>query len=301
MFDDEEEIGFVICASCGARIKANRERCLRCEAPLVAWRKPELLPSWLQRLGGGTLIFGLVAVVVLLFLVVMFVDSRSRTDDAARSISAATVSRAHSGTPAASAPITTLEAPASLDNPRRGTVDLARADFSALRTRFEEALAKKPADPELLNNLGLTLERLGQVDAAIARFESAVQVDPQNWSYHFNLGHAASQAQKWDRSIAEYRLAAGLQPTDFATRYNLAMALHRRGDEPGAIAELQNGSETAPSIPAFHLALGVSLEKVGRLDEAGRAYQTYLDMAPSAPDADRIRSHLQSMPGRPRS
>src|SRR5882672_10301668 len=109
MFDDEEEIGFVICASCGARIKANRERCLRCEAPLVAWRKPELLPSWLQRLGGGTLVFGLVAVIVLLVAVVMLVDSRSRTtDDAARPVSAATVPRAPSGAPAAaSAPITT--------------------------------------------------------------------------------------------------------------------------------------------------------------------------------------------------
>jgi tetratricopeptide (TPR) repeat protein len=302
MFDDEEEIGFVICAACGARIKANRERCLRCEAPLVAWRKPELLPSWAQRLGGGTLVFGVVAVIVLIFAVVMVVDSRSRTtDDLARPVSGATARLTPSGTSAASAPISTLESVASLDAPRRGGVDLARADFTALRTGFEEALAKKPGDAELLNNLGLTLERVGQVDAAIARFASAVQVDPQNWSYHFNLAHAASQGQDWDRAIAEYRIAAGLQPNDFATRYNLGMALHRKGDEAGAISELQKGIEASPSIPAFHLALGVSLEKVGRLDDAGRAYQTYLDMAPAAPDADRVRSHLRSMPGRPRS
>lgn len=302
MFDDEEQIGFVICASCGARIKASRERCLRCEEPLVAWRKPELLPSWLQRLGGGTLIFGLVALIVLLFVVVTLVDSRSRTTvDAARLGSAPTVRLSRSGTSAASAPITTPEPAASLDNLRRGSVDLGRADVAALRTRYEEALAKTPTDAELLNNLGLTLERLGQVDAAIARFESAAKVDPSNWSYHFNLAHAASQGQNWDRAISEYRLAAGLQPTDFATRYNLAMALHRKGDEPGAIAELQKGIEEAPSVPTFQLALGVSLEKVGRLDEAGRAYQAYLDMAPTAPDADRVRSHLRSMSGRPRS
>src|SRR5437870_794301 len=28
--------GYVICAACGARIKADRERCLRCEEPLRA-------------------------------------------------------------------------------------------------------------------------------------------------------------------------------------------------------------------------------------------------------------------------
>jgi len=291
MFGDEEEIGYVICASCGTRIKANRERCLRCEAPLVAWRPPELLPSWLQRLGGGNLVFAIVAISVLLFAVVMFVDSRSRTtEDVARPMSAASVPR--------SAGPLTLEPVASLDPPRRGGVDLARADFAALRTRYEEALAKKPGDTELLNNLGLTLERLGQLDAAMTRFESAAQADPQNWSYHFNLAHAASQRQDWDRSIAEYHVAAGLLPTDFATRYNLAMALRRKGDELGAISELQKGIEMAPSVSSFHLALGVSLEKIGRLDEAGRAYQRYLDMAPSAPDADRVRTHLRSVSGR---
>jgi Flp pilus assembly protein TadD len=215
-------------------------------------------------------------------------------------VSAAAVRPTASGTSAASDPITTLEPVASLDAPRRGAVDLARADAS-LRTRYEEALAKKPGDPELLNNLGLTLERLGQVEAAIAQFESAAHVDPQNWSYHFNLAHAASQRQDWDRAITEYRLVAGLQPTDFATRYNLAMALHRKGDEPGAIAELQKGVEMAPGVPTFHLALGVVFEKVGRQDEASRAYQAYLDMAPTAPDADRVRSHLQTMPVRARS
>jgi Flp pilus assembly protein TadD len=61
---------------------------------------------------------------------------------------------------------------------------------------------------------------------------------------------------------------------------------------------LQKGIETAPGVAAFHLALGVCLEKVGRLSDAGREYQTYLDMAPAAPDADKVRSHLQTLPSR---
>src|SRR5215472_17028040 len=58
---EPEDIGFVICASCGARIKADREWCLRCHEPLRAFKKPEIpLPSWVDALGGGTLIFGAV-------------------------------------------------------------------------------------------------------------------------------------------------------------------------------------------------------------------------------------------------
>jgi len=298
---DHEEVGFVVCASCGTRIKANRERCLRCEAPLVAWQKPELLPSWLQRLGGGTLVFGVVTVVVLLFVVMTFVDSRSRTpDDSARRVNAADAARAARSL-VSPIPASAIEPVASIDTPQRGTVDLMRADFSALRVRYEEQLSKRPSDPELLNNLGLTLERLGRVDEAIARFENALRFDPLNFSYHFNLAHAASQRRDWDRSIAEYRLAASRMPGDYATRYNLAMAIYLKGDQVSSIPEFQKGIEMAPGVAAFHLALGVCYDKLGRMIEAAREYEAYIAMAPSAPDADLVRSHLKAMPGSPRS
>ena len=290
---DAEEIGFVICASCGARIKANRERCLRCEAPLVAWEKPEVLPTWLQRLGGGTLVFGIVGILMVAFGVMMFLDAKSRTtDDAVRPASAMSVPR----TPSAPVPFSAIAPAAALEPQRRGNVDFLRTDTTALRARLEDELSKKPADPELLNNLGLTLERQGQLKAAVTRFETALQLDSQNWTYHFNLAHAAAAQQDWDRAIAEYRLVAGLQPGEYATRYNLAMSIHGKGDSASAIPELEKGIEMAPSVPAFHLALGACLEKLGRLTDAGREYQTYLDMAPSAPDVEKVRSHLQSLP-----
>ena len=70
--------GYVVCAKCGARIKADREWCLRCEAPLVAARPSELpLPGWLKAWGGGTLIFGAVGVLALLLVGYTIWESRS--------------------------------------------------------------------------------------------------------------------------------------------------------------------------------------------------------------------------------
>jgi Flp pilus assembly protein TadD len=298
---DREEYGFVICASCGARIKANRERCLRCEAPLVAWRKPELLPFWLQRWGGGTLIFGTLTAVILLLVGVMYLESSSGAPDTRGASASRPVQSGARSEGTGPAGISAIEPVTFLDAPGRGTASFVLGDLAAARTRFEDALAKNPGDPELLNNLGLTLERLGQFDQAAARFERATQINSRKWSYHFNLAHAASERQDWDRAIAEYRLAVELLPADIITRYNLAMALHRKGDEGGAIGELQKGIELAPNIPSFRLALGVCLEKAARVSEAGREYATYLELAPSAPDAERVRSHLRSIPGRARS
>jgi Flp pilus assembly protein TadD len=292
---DEEEIGFVICASCGARIKANRERCLRCEAPLVAWKKPELLPPWLQRWGGGTLIFGLAGAIAIAFAVMMYLDVQSKPGDSVTRPGSA-IQRAA----ASSSGDTRVEPVAFLDTAGRGGSEIGRGDPPAARESFEKALEKQPDDPELLNGLGLTLERLGQIDDAIARFNRAAQLSPQKWAYRFNLAHAASLREDWEQSSSEYRRAAGLSPGDFATQYNLAIALHRKGDQTGAIAEFQKGIGMAPGVPTFHLGLAVTLEKAGRNGEAAGEYQKYLDMAPSAPDVARVRSHLQSLGG-PRS
>ena len=59
--DELDEIGFVICSQCGAHIRADRLRCLRCRERLVAYKPPEVrLPAWLEAIGGGTLIFATV-------------------------------------------------------------------------------------------------------------------------------------------------------------------------------------------------------------------------------------------------
>jgi len=202
----------------------------------------------------------------------------------------------------AAAPTAPVAVPAARIDPvefleadRRGTLDFTNSDFASARTKFEEALKNNPGDPETVNNLGLTLERLGQVDAAIERFALAVRLDPKSWAYHFNLAHAASARQDWDRAIAEYRTARDIFPTDYATQYNLALTLHRKGDEVSAIPEFEKAIALAPGEATFHLSLGASLEKAGRVGDAKREYQQYLDMAPGAADADQVRAHLQGL------
>jgi tetratricopeptide (TPR) repeat protein len=299
MFGDEEDIGFVICASCGARIKANRERCLRCEAPLVAWEKPELLPSWLQRLGGGTLVFGIVAAVGLAVVVALYVDSRSSApDETSRSASRPrdtqpadqNVASQRAVSPSGIEPVDFMDI-------RRGTADLS-GDVASAREKYEDAAGKSPDDPELQNNLGLALERLNQIDAALVRFERATELDPRNWEYHFNLAHAISLRRGLERAVAEYRIAADLMPTNYATHYNLGMTLRKKGDELSAVPVFQKGIEIAPTVAPFRLALALSFEALGRTAEAQQEFQAYIDMVPGAPNAGSVRSHLQSLGAR---
>jgi Flp pilus assembly protein TadD len=294
----------IVCGSCGARIKADRPRCLRCDAPLQAVRSPHLkLPAWLESRGGGTLIFATVGTLVLCFGVVAFWGPGRTDDDVARPAPGATRlgapkprKAAEDSTPAVrpdpyAAPVT------AFDSTARARAQFGSGDFEGAQERLNKALEKNPNDAEALNGLGLTLERMGQVDDAIERFSRAIEIAPDKWTYHFNLAHAFGLQGKWDRAVGEYRRASALFPSDYAIQFNLANALHKQGDDVSAIPAYERAIQLAPGEATFHLSLAVSFESVNRLDDARREFRRYLEMEPSGPEAGKVKAHLEALSG----
>lgn len=303
--------GFVVCASCGTQIKVGREYCLRCGEQMPAQDAPVHVPLS-ESLGlSSANLFGLIGAAAAIVAVLIGVIWQTRP--AVVSNVAQPVNR-----PGAVAkmppPRPTEVAPASVDDvpeaapmvmtaTRAEAIDAARAgtgaftagNFEAARAAYEEALAKHPDDPEVLNNLGLTLARMGKPAEAVARFERAVALVPDKSDYHFNLGHAAGALGQWERAVEQYRAAIALFPTDYATQYNLAMALRKKGDDRAAVPEFEKAIALAPGEGSFHLSLGTSLEHIGRVADAAREYRTYLQMVPNAPEAAPLKAHLEAL------
>jgi tetratricopeptide (TPR) repeat protein len=293
------EVGFVVCSKCGAQIKADREWCLRCHEPLVAFKKQNILPSWVQAIGGGTLVFGLVGAVaagVIIYLT-FFDSSAAQPDQPLRAAAPRTA--------AAVTPQQTVKGPAQttnrieqvtfVDAPGRSTVALIESDLTAARTRFEQALQNNPKDADTLNNLGLTLERLGFVESAVGRFTAAIEADRRNWIYHFNLAHAVSQLQNWNRAATEYAATLELFPENYAAQYDMGIALHLSSNENEAVKALEKAIKMAPGDPAAHLSLAISLESSGHADDAVSEYRRYLQMVPNARDAEAVTKRIQSL------
>src|SRR5262249_13425094 len=160
-----------------------------------AWKKPEIpLPSWVDALGGGTLIFGAVGVAAIGLIAYLSFDSSSSA--AAATVERRSASQARpayaDGAPPSLKPVSRIEPVVFVESSRRATVEIADKDLPDARARFEQALQQAPKDSETLNNLGLVLERLGFVDTAVTRFSDAVSFDRRNWIYHFNFAHALS-------------------------------------------------------------------------------------------------------------
>jgi Flp pilus assembly protein TadD len=290
---DKEQ--YVVCPACGSRIKATRERCLRCFEPLHV--DESALPVWRSLKTSdraGMITAGVAGVVVIGFVAMLWTTRGTTVDKEARPAPGATVaaSKPAAVTAEQSAQPTPVGDAMAATTRREAAAALNAGNVPKSREQFEEALRTKPDDPESLNGLGLALERLSMLSDAVAKFKRAAEVDPQKWAYRFNLAHAEGRLNQWDLAIADYREALKLSPDDYPTQYNLALALHKKGDEQGAIVEYQKAITLAPGEPSFYLSLGVSLERVGRMADAVKAYKQYLELAPGADDASRVKEHI---------
>jgi len=294
--------GFVVCASCGARIKANRQQCLRCGDPLRPVDQEPQAPSAsgpFRRPKRTALFLGAAASLAVAGLVAILGQTRPQQPDHVAQAAAMPTS---SGAPSPPRPGDGSPTRSAGDEPqtfadvaRAGGASFAAGDFGSARAAYEHALEKQPDDPEALNGLGQTLVRLGRAGEAIPRFERAVQLAPDTWTYRFNLARAAGELGQWNRAADEYRAAARMFPDDYATQYNLALALHKKGDEEAAIPEYEKAIALAPGEPSFHISLGVSFEKLGRVADAIREYRVFLQMDPSSADAGPLKTHVDAL------
>jgi Flp pilus assembly protein TadD len=299
-------------------MKADRRSCLRCGELLMPRRSDggaglQDGPTSAAALTGSTsqtphlsrrttIVVGTVASVVVVGLagVLWYTSPEAVRDSPSTAVSAP--SRAarpgassHPGGAGGGAGAPAYEPAAFIAVARRGGASFGSGDFEAARAAYEQALLKRPDDPDTLTNLGQALVRLGRVDEGIARFERAVQLAPDAWAAHFDLAAAEGERGQWDRAVEQYREAVRVFPDDYATQFNLALALHKKGDEQAAITEYEKAIQRAPSEPSFHIALGVSLEKVGRIADAVREYRAFLEMDPSSSEAEKLKAHVDAL------
>jgi Flp pilus assembly protein TadD len=300
---------YVICAECGARIKSDREYCLRCGEPLRGLEPPAPPLALHESLGvsqNTLMALAVVATIVVVAGGVVLWENRPQpeTDEIAQPLSPVGTPRkvSDSGTPSDSTDAPSAPAPGNAQTPatpldalRNGGGAFAAGDYAAARDFYQAAVDKDANNAEAHNNLGQALMRLNRVPDAVSHLERAVALVPDKWAYRFNLAHAAGEAGQWDRAVNEYRIAVRLFPADYATQYNLALALYKKGDANAAVPEFDKAIALAPSEPSFHFSLGQALEKLGKSNDAVREYRRFLEMDPLSPEATKLRTHIDEL------
>ena len=160
-----------------------------------------------------------------------------------------------------------------------------QGDIDGAIVHYRQALELRPSYAEAHYNLGRLLVQEGQLDEAITHYEKALEMSPGDADAHNNLGAALLASGRVDEAIAHYRKALVTQPDRADASCNLASALLSKKDLDGAIAYYSACLATLPNQPEAQYNLASALFRRGRTDEAIIHYQKVLELSPDNADA----------------
>jgi predicted Zn-dependent protease len=165
-------------------------------------------------------------------------------------------------------------------------------DLGQALDHYRAALAERPADAELLGNVGQILVAMNRSADAVPFLEQAVAAEPFSIVARFDLAVAYGRSGKLSEAVEQYEALVRSGDADIRVYHNLGLALRQTGRNTDAAAAFERATALAPDRAPGWLGLALSLEADGRGVEAVTALERYLVLEPSAPDADNVRARI---------
>ncbi len=172
-------------------------------------------------------------------------------------------------------------------------------------SELETAVRLYPQFPRALNELGVQYLKVGQVNKAIVELQLAVRYAPDEFIPRLNYGIAL--LEKKDFVEAEAQLRRALQKNDTAATAHMYLGItliQRRSaseaENKVRYAEAEKELQRAVSLGAdqvvlAHYYLGGIYWRNGEHRRAADELETYLKLAPNAPDAERTRAAIKDL------
>jgi tetratricopeptide (TPR) repeat protein len=138
-------------------------------------------------------------------------------------------------------------------------------------------------------------------------YSKALELKPDDAAYHNNYALALAKAKKFPEAEAELGKAATLDPPNAGRYYyNLGALLTNNNQLEPAGAAFKKALEADPNYAEAHYQYGVYLiskaqitpeGKVTPVEGTAEAFQKYLELAPTGPNAESAKSMLASITG----
>jgi tetratricopeptide (TPR) repeat protein len=161
---------------------------------------------------------------------------------------------------------------------KQGNTELARVEFA------EAVRSSEIPNAIAYNNLGATLDRMGQKDEAITQFERAIEINPNFLDARRNLVTILLRLNRVDAAATQLAEIVRLDPTDVAARFNLGVCLMRESKAGEAVGHLAEAARLTPNNLNAQVYFARALVLAGRPVEAVAQYQVALKLAENNPD-----------------
>jgi len=183
-----------------------------------------------------------------------------------------------------------------------GTIQIRDGELEQAKATLDQALALDPTNVEVLRQLAFVAEKSGSPAAQMQAYEALVAVEPEDADAWLALGYLYAESGATDKSEQAYERVSELDPKNahqvFFNRGALLINADDRTDEDTrkAIGMFRRAIEINPKYAPAYRELGFALLNVGDRAGARRALEGYLQVAPEAPDAARIRPLIKALP-----
>lgn len=142
-------------------------------------------------------------------------------------------------------------------------------------------------------NLGMVMERLGNVDRAIQCWKEALKLDPNDGSSRSLLAAAYLSKARYEDAASEYGEVVKRDPKDGSSYNNLGFALEKLNKMEEAIAAYQHALDANPKLAVAWNNLGAIYQRQGQKDKARDHYEKALAVDPKYDDARKNLERLE--------
>jgi serine/threonine protein kinase/tetratricopeptide (TPR) repeat protein len=147
------------------------------------------------------------------------------------------------------------------------------------------ALALRPDNTAVYNNLGIALYYQGKHAEAEAAYRKALELNAQNVRAYINLGNVLGDQRQFPQAEAAYQKAIELQPGNALAYTNLGATLADQKRLAEAVHAHKEAIKLQPDFADAHYNLGNALRLQGTLGEAEAAYREAIRHNPDYADA----------------
>lgn len=185
----------------------------------------------------------------------------------------------------------------ALEKYKSGVEKLKQDDARAAVVLFDEAIAAYPAFAAAYYEKGLAHLKQNDLDKALESFVKAVSNDPDYFEAKYSVGYTQYLKKNYEVAAAIF-VDVLKQRRDFAEAYMyLGISLYylkNTRDAETALKAALTGKDDH-RLALAHRFLGGLYAQTRRNAEAVTELEKYLELVPSAPDADRLRSTIAEL------
>src|SRR5262249_52240592 len=119
-------------------------------------------------------------------------------------------------------------------------------------------------------------------------YQRALQVDSANNRARVQLGASLVRSMQFQAALNVLNEALAKEPNNYTAHANLATALFKLEQYPQAVREFAWLVNAKPDIPASYYFLAISFDKLGGCEEAMKAYNEFVRRADSTVNREEI-------------